>query len=148
MSTNSLVSTMLAGAHNENGLLMLATFPGDHPAVCHQCNNSFSHWGRGLGRRLGNSCCVWEHLHKSSVVKCEEVKGEAECYYTLPSQISSTPQLPTLPPANSVSDTTVVANSPYFTFSLLAASSSPTFLRALITQIQCGSVSNHLLSVS
>ena len=33
MSTNSLVSTMLAGAHNENGLLMLATFPGDHPAV-------------------------------------------------------------------------------------------------------------------
>ena len=133
MSTNSLVSTMLAGAHNENGLLMLATFPGDHPTVCHQRNNSFFTLGEGLGRRLGNSCCVWEYLHKSSVVKCEEVQGEAECYYTPPSQISSTPQLPMLPPANSVSDTTVVANSPYFTFSLFATSSSPTSLRARIT---------------
>ena len=103
MSTNSLVSTMRRP-----------------PRCLPSAQQFFFPLGEGLGRRLGNSCCVWEYLHKSSVVKCEEVQGEAECYYTLPSQKSSTPQLPMLPHANSVSDATVVANSPYFTFSLLA----------------------------
>ena len=80
--------------------------------------------GRCLARRLGNICCLgssvksarwsWVLLHSSQ----SNMKD------------SSIPQLPMLLHANSISDITVVADSPYFTFRLWPTPSSPTLPRA------------------
>jgi len=77
-----------------DNIIVLATFPGDHPALSFTVKKKELQIGArmGLGSKLSiivvlfrNTCTI---LARFSVVNLEGVRGEAdhECYYTLLSQ--------------------------------------------------------------